>query len=59
MHVRLSVRSREPDREVDVYGATATDLYRIGLGPGGTAPFARVRTLQSDVAFRNLEKHNW
>ncbi|HVY27711.1 MAG TPA: hypothetical protein VHB79_14250 [Polyangiaceae bacterium] len=59
VHVSLNVRSREPDREVDIPGAPAGSMYRIPLGPGGTKPFARVRTLQSDVALRNLENNNW
>jgi hypothetical protein len=59
IHVTLNVRSREPDREVDVYGAPAGALYRIPLGAKKTGPYARVRTLQSDVALRNLENSNW
>ena len=38
------------------------DLYRIQVGGGGTsgtAPFARVRTFQSDIPLRNLEGANW
>jgi hypothetical protein len=59
IHVTLNVRSREPDRETDVWGAPAGSLYRIPLGAKKTAPYARVRTLQSDVALRNLENSNW
>jgi hypothetical protein len=59
VHVTLNVRSREPDRETDVAGTPAGSMYRIPLGPGRTKPFARVRTLQSDVALRNLENNNW
>jgi len=53
--VRLSVRSREADREADILPGpgVAAGFYRIGLGPDGTAPFARVRTVQADIALRN------
>lgn len=57
VRVRLSTRSREADRETDINAAgdpsIAQGLYRIGLGPNNGAPFARVRTLQADVALRN------
>ena len=61
VHLRLSVRSREADRQADVAGMPAGDLYRIGLGTGGTgnAPYARVRTFQADIPLRNLEGANW
>ena len=62
MHVRLSVRSREADRQAPVSGMPAGDLYRIGLGAGGSgnnAPYARVRTFQADIPLRNLEGANW
>ncbi len=61
VHLRLSVRSREADRDSDISGSggSGTDLYRIALGPGKTKPFARVRTYQSDIALRNLESSNW
>jgi hypothetical protein len=57
IRARLSIRSREPDREGDVLTGTAVGVapgfYRIGLGPSGAAPFARVRTAQADIALRN------
>ncbi|HKY37582.1 MAG TPA: prepilin-type N-terminal cleavage/methylation domain-containing protein [Polyangiaceae bacterium] len=59
VHVRFSVRSREADRQADVTGMPAGDLYRIGLGASAGAPFARVRTFQADVPLRNLEGANW
>jgi type II secretory pathway pseudopilin PulG len=61
VHVRFSTRSREADREADISGTggSGTDLYRIPLGAGKTGPYARVRTLQSDIALRNLESSNW
>lgn len=52
LHSWLSVRSREADREADIPVA-AGPLFRIGLGAGGSAPFARVRTVQSRVALHN------
>lgn len=61
VHLRLGVRSREADRAGNIAGAGggANNLHRIGLGASGTAPFARVRTLQTDVALRNLEGSRW
>lgn len=57
VRVRLSVRSRDPDRESNINPSTVPGLapgfYRMGLGKGGTAPFARVRTLQADVSLTN------
>ena len=56
IRARLSVRSREGDRpeNVDLPG-----LYRIGLGEDGGAPFARVRTLQADIALHNFGRTEW
>jgi len=60
VHLRLSVRSREADREGPIgVGGGSADIYRIGLGPSGGAPYARVRTFQSDIPLRNLEGGNW
>jgi type II secretory pathway pseudopilin PulG len=58
---RLSVRSREADREADIVAGptVAAGLYRIGIGQGGGAPFARVRTLQADIAMRNQMAAAW
>jgi hypothetical protein len=62
VHVRLSTRSREADRRSDVQGGGGSanpNRYRVPLEtPEGTL-FARVRTMQSDVALRNLENSNW
>ncbi len=55
VHLRFSVRSREADREGPIAGETGNDHYRIGLGASGGAPYARVRTFQSDIPLRNLE----
>ena len=61
VRVRLSVRSREPDRDAPIVagGAVAPGLYRVGLGDNGSAPFARVRTLQTDVMLDNLAEVAW
>jgi type II secretory pathway pseudopilin PulG len=61
VRVRLSVRSREPDRDsaITPTSTLAPGLHRVGLGQGGTAPFARVRTLQADVALRNQTRVAW
>ncbi|RYZ02185.1 MAG: prepilin-type N-terminal cleavage/methylation domain-containing protein [Myxococcales bacterium] len=61
VHLRLGVRSREADRDADVAGSGggSNNLYRIGLGGSANAPFARVRTLQTDVPLRNLEGNRW
>jgi len=58
VRARLSVRSREADRATDVDNSL-TGLYRIGLGPGGGAPFARVRTFQADIALHNHGRTEW
>lgn len=57
VHARLGVRSREGDREADV-PAGFTGLYRVPLN-NGQAPFARVRTLQADIALRNNYGVRW
>jgi len=62
VRARLAVRSREGDREGDIDAEAAgipEGLYRIGLGPEGGAPFARVRTLQADIALRNNARGRW
>lgn len=61
VQLRLSVRSREADREADISGSggTSADLYRIPLGANKTAPYARVRSFQSYIPLRNLEGSNW
>jgi hypothetical protein len=51
VRVRLSVRSREADRAATIAG---TGLYRLGINPSvGPRAYARVRTLQADVAIPN------
>jgi hypothetical protein len=57
IRVRLSVRSRDADRESPV--STLPGLYRVGLGNGGGAPYARVRTVQADIALRNQMRPLW
>jgi hypothetical protein len=57
------VRSREADR-LDNMNAAATavigpGLFRIGLGANGGPPFARVRTVQADIAIRNHRGIKW
>jgi hypothetical protein len=62
VRARLSVRSREADREANVStaaGDVAPGLYRIGLGKDGSAPFARVRTLQSDTFIGSHSEIRW
>jgi hypothetical protein len=61
VRVRLSVRSREGDREANV--GTSPDvspgLYRVWIGNQRTDRFARVRTLQADVQLPNLAGVTW
>jgi hypothetical protein len=65
VRVRLSVRTRDADREVDITGGDQTalglspGLYRVGLGANGAGPFARVRTLQADVMLNNTAGFRW
>jgi prepilin-type N-terminal cleavage/methylation domain-containing protein len=54
VRARLSVRSRAPDREAATLAAgVAAGLYRVNVGTPATPQFARVRTLQADIALRN------
>jgi len=55
IRARLSVRSREPDRQAPIAPGpnVAPGFYRMGLGNGATAPYARVRTQQADIALNN------
>jgi hypothetical protein len=61
VRIRLSVRSREADRDsaVTATSTVAPGLYRIGLGSTGGAPYARVRTLQADIGLRNQMLALW
>src|SRR6185369_846742 len=62
LHLRVSVRSREADRDfgITAAGGGTNDHYRIGLKmPVGPDVFARVRTFQSDIPLRNLENSPW
>lgn len=58
VRARLSVRSREGDRDTNITTVPGT-LYRVGLGPNGGAPFARVRTLQADIMLNNHTRVQW
>ncbi|HMJ10126.1 MAG TPA: prepilin-type N-terminal cleavage/methylation domain-containing protein [Polyangiaceae bacterium] len=57
LRVRLAIRSREPDRDLNIAGAAtgpvAPGLYRFSLAANGASQFARVRTLQADIALHN------
>jgi Tfp pilus assembly protein PilW len=53
VRIRMSVRSREADREVNIPG---TGLYRFQIG---AAQWARVRTFQADVALPNQANVQW
>lgn len=61
MHLRLSVRSREADRNADITGTGggSNDRYRMRLTSPEGPVFARVRTLQTDIPLRNLENSAW
>lgn len=52
VRLRLSVRSQEPDRDGNP-PAAPNQLFRVGLGPSAGPPFARVRTVQADIALNN------
>ena len=58
IRARLSVRSREPDRDVGITPGTgiAPGLYRFQLAPG---KFARVRTMQAEIAMHNSAGSTW
>lgn len=51
VRLRLSIRSQEPDR--DANPPNPGQLFRVGLGTGAAPPFARVRSVQADVALHN------
>lgn len=60
----LAVRSSAPDRGADLLtddsASVAPGLYRVRVNPGETpARFARVRTLQADIALRNQRNARW
>lgn len=64
LRARLSVRSRAADRLSGMPDGggfpISGGLYRVALGgAAGKAPFARVRTMQSDVALRNHRGVIW
>ena len=62
VRVRLGVRSREADRTENVPAASniAPGTYRLNLGTeGGQARWARIRSLQADVALNNLLGVTW
>ena len=56
LRVRLAIRSQDPDRDTN---PNTTALYRIGLGPSASAPFARVRTLQAEIGMHNQMQVLW
>lgn len=60
VRVRLGVRSREADRQTGLDGGgalpMAPGLYRIGTSPTGGGPYARVRTMQADVALHSQQR---
>lgn len=62
IRARLSIRSREPDRDANIDPKAenvAPGLYRIGLGAEGARPFARVRTLQADIFLASQANTTW
>jgi hypothetical protein len=58
VHTWLSVRSREADRNSGI-DSEPGPLFRIGLGSEGSAPFARVRTVQARIALHNQMGVTW
>jgi hypothetical protein len=58
VHTWLSVRSREADRTSGI-DTESGPLFRIGLGSEGSAPFARVRTVQARIALHNQMGVTW
>jgi hypothetical protein len=64
VHALLAVRSSAPDRGADLMvddnDSVAPGVYRVQVNPGQTpARFARVRTLQADIALRNQRNARW
>lgn len=60
VRTRLGVRSRTPDRQgVTIAPTTAGGIYRFDVAAiGQPAQYARVRTLQADIALRNQPNSN-
>jgi hypothetical protein len=61
VRARLSVRSRTPDRrDANITPTAAGGIYRFDVSPNGvtTPNYARVRTLQADIALRNQPNAN-
>jgi prepilin-type N-terminal cleavage/methylation domain-containing protein len=58
VHAWLSVRSRDADREADI-PVEQGPRFRMGLGPSGGAPFARLRTVQAHIAMHNQMGATW
>lgn len=58
VHTWLSVRSRAADRAQGI-DTEEGPLFRIGLGPSGAAPFARVRTVRGHVVLHNQLGVTW
>jgi hypothetical protein len=61
IHTWLSVRSREADREADLGALEGANgpRFRVGLGSSGSAPFARLRTVQARSALPNQMGVTW
>jgi hypothetical protein len=66
VRARLSIRSREADRtgQVSTFGDGGTDpvmggLYRFNVGTTAGPNYARVRTMQADIAIRNQKGATW
>ncbi len=61
VRARLSVRSRTPDRrDANIDATAAGGIYRFDVSKNGvsTPNYARVRTLQADIALRNQPNAN-
>jgi hypothetical protein len=60
VRARLSIRSREADRTANYLGANASaGRYRFDVSGNGAGPFARVRTVEADIALRNSRDNSW
>lgn len=59
IQVRLSTRSRVPDRDVDVAPGPDGRRPRFQLPIAGKTTYARMRTLYTDVGLQNMVRNTW
>lgn len=59
VHVRLSTRSRAPDRDIGTAPGVDGRRHRFELPIAGQLKFARIRTLYTEVGLQNMVRNTW